>query len=137
MAEAVEFLHALAQALAVVALYPPSHATRRGALDNVYQRLLDLFAVEKRPIFSFLGDEVVLGKQPLRELRDWEWSNRLAGIGMQRLEFDSSIPISIEELDALLDDIVARLTGRRQGIGIAEVVPGSAGGCLDSHFPWQ
>ena len=112
MAEGVEFLHALAQALAVVALYPPNHATRRGALDNVYQRLLDLFAVNKRPIFSFLGDEVVLGKQPLRELRDWEWSSRLAGIGMQRLEFDSSIPISLEELDALLDDIVARLTHR-------------------------
>ncbi len=112
MAEAVEFLHALAQALAVVALYPPNHATRRGALDNVYQRLLDLFSVDKRPIFSFLGDEVVLGKQPLRELRDWEWSSRLAGIGMQRLEFDSSIPISVEELDALLDDIVARLTLR-------------------------
>ena len=112
MAEAVEFLHALAQALAVVALYPPNHATRRGALDNVYQRLLDLFAVDKRPIFSFLGDEVVLGKQPLRELRDWEWSSRLAGIGMQRLEFDSSIPISLEELDALLDGIVARLTHR-------------------------
>ena len=112
MAEGVEFLHALAQALAVVALYPPNHATRRGALDNVYQRLLDLFAVDKRPIFSFLGDEVVLGKQPLRELRDWEWSSRLAGIGMQRLEFDSSIPISLEELDALLDNIVARLTLR-------------------------
>ena len=112
MAEAVEFLHALAQALAVVALYPPNHATRRGALDNVYQRLLDLFAVDKRPIFSFLGDEVVLGKQPLRELRDWEWSSRLAGIGMQRLEFDASIPISLEELDALLDGIVARLTLR-------------------------
>ena len=112
MAEAVEFLHALAQALAVVALYPPNHTTRRGALDNVYQRLLDLFAVDKRPIFSFLGDEVVLGKQPLRERRDWEWSSRLTGIGMQRLEFDSSIPISLEELDALLDGVVARLTHR-------------------------
>ena len=112
MAEGVEFLHALAQALAVVAMYPPGHATRRRALDNTYQRLLDLFAVDERPIFSFLGDEVVLGKQALRELRDWEWSSRLAGIGMQRLEFDSSIPISLEELDALLDEIVARLTPR-------------------------
>ena len=74
--------------------------------------MLDLFAVNERPIFSFLGDEVVLGKQALRELRDWEWSSRLAGIGMQRLEFDSSIPISLEELDALLDEIVARLTPR-------------------------
>ena len=112
MLEGVEFLHAFAQALAVVALYPPNHARRRVALDDVYQRLLDLFAVDERPVFSFLGDEVVLGKQPLREMRDWEWSDRLAGIGMQRLEFDSSIPISLEELDALLDDIVARLTLR-------------------------
>ena len=119
MSEAVEFLHALAQALAVVALYPPGHARREGALADAYQRLLDLLAVDKRPIFSFLGDEVVLGKQPLREMRDWEWSGRLAGIGMQRLEFDSSIPISLEELDALLDDIVARLTLRPTGSAAA------------------
>ena len=119
MVEGVEFLHALAQAIAVVALYPPNHATRRHALDDAYQRLLDLFAVNKRPIFSFLGDEVVLGKHPLRELRDWEWSGRLAGIGMQRLEFDSSIPISLEELDALLDDIVARLTLRPRDSSLA------------------
>lgn len=112
MSEAVEFLHALARALAVVALYPPRHARRQAALDDVYQRLLDLLAVDKRPVFSFLGDEVVLGKRPLREMRNWEWSGRLAGIGMQRLEFDSSIPISLEELDELLDDIVARLTLR-------------------------
>ena len=120
MSEAVEFLQALAQALAVVALYPPGHLTRRRALDNAYQRLQDLLAVEKRPIFSFLGDEVILGKQPLREMRDWEWSGRLAGIGMQRLEFDSSIPISLEELDALLDDIVARLTLRSPGSSAAQ-----------------
>ena len=49
MSEAVEFLQALAQALAVVALYPPNHATRRHALDHAYQRLLDLFVVDKRP----------------------------------------------------------------------------------------
>jgi hypothetical protein len=120
VAEGVEFLHALAQALAVVAMYPPGHTTRRRALDNTYQRLLDLFAVDKRPIFSFLGDEVVLGKRALRELRDWEWSSRLAGIGMQRLEFDSSIPISLEELDALLDEIVARLTLRPTGSSAAD-----------------
>ena len=113
MSEAVEFLHSLARALAVVALYPSGHARREGALEDAYQRLLDLLEVDKRPIFSFLGDEVVLGKQPLREMRDWEWSGRLAGIGMQRLEFDSSVPISLDELDGLLDDIVARLTLRQ------------------------
>ena len=112
VAEGVEFLQALAQALAVVALYPPGHTTRLRALDSAYQRLVDLFAVNGRPIFSFLGDDVILGNQPLRALRDWEWSSRLAGIGMQRLEFDSSIPISVEELDAFLDNIVGRLTLR-------------------------
>ena len=82
--------------------------------------------MDERPVFSFLGDEVVLGKQPLREMRDWEWSGRLAGIGMQRLEFDSSVPISIEELDALLDDIVARLTLRPTSSSVArqEMVTG-------------
>ncbi len=119
MAEGVEFLQALAQALAVVALYPPGHTTRLRALDSTYQKLLDLFAVNKRPVFSFLGDEVVLGNRPLRELRNWEWSNRLAGIGIQRLEFDSTIPISLEELDALLDHIVARLTLRPTDSSVA------------------
>ena len=119
MAEGVEFLHALAQALAVVALYPLDHSARRHALDNAYGRLLDLFAVNKRPIFSFLGEEVVLGKQPLREMRDWEWSGRLAGVGMQRLEFDASIPISVEELNTLLDDIVGRLTHRPTNSSVA------------------
>ncbi len=112
MTEGVEFLRAFAQALSAVALYPPGHTTRQRALGNTYQRLVDLFAVNKRPTFSFLGDEVVLGKQPLREMRDWEWSSRLAGIGMQRLEFNSSIPISLGELDALLENIVGRLTLR-------------------------
>jgi len=119
VAEGVEFLHALAQALAVVALYPPGHTNRLRALDSTYQKLLDLFAVNERPVFSFLGDEVVLGNRPLRELRDWEWSNRLAGIGMQRLEFDSNIAISVEELDALLDHIVARLTLRPTDSSVA------------------
>ena len=119
VAEGVDFLHALAQALAVVALYPPGHATRLRALDSTYQKLVDLFAVNERPVFSFLGDEVVLGNRPLRELRDWEWSSRLAGIGMQRLEFDSNIAISVEELDALLDHIIARLTLRPTDSSVA------------------
>ena len=115
MSEAVDFLQTFARALAVVALYPSDHVTRRSALDATYRRLQDLFAVEKRPIFSFLGDEVVMGAIPLRELRDWEWGGRLAGIGMQRLEFDSSVLISVEELDALMDRIVSRLTLRPTG----------------------
>lgn len=112
MNEAVEFLMKFARALSIVGLYPPSHTTRQGALDDTYQCLQDLFEVDKHPIFSFLGDEVVLGTQPLRELRDWEWSSRLAAIGMQRLEFDSNVPITPDELDSLMDKIVSRFTVR-------------------------
>ena len=40
--------------------------------------LLDLQTHDARPEFSFLGDEVVYGQHPLREMRDWEWAARLA-----------------------------------------------------------
>ena len=52
-------------------------------------------------------------------MRDWEWSGRVAGVGMQRLEFDASIPISVEELNTLLDDIVGRLTHRPTNSSVA------------------
>ena len=112
MVEASRFLHAFAQALSAVWLYPAGHRSRQRALDEVFRHLQDLLAKNPRPSFSFLGSEVVLGKVPLREMRNWEWSSRLAGIGMQRLEFDANIPIPVEELEVLLDDIVGRL-GRR------------------------
>ena len=59
------------------------------------------------PSYSFLGEEVVYGTIPLREMRGWEWSVRLSEIGLQRLEFDQTA--TRDDLEYLLDDTLARL----------------------------
>ncbi len=73
----------------------------------MYGRLADLLQHDPRPIFSFLGDEVVHSERPLRELREWPWSGRLASIGVQRLELDRTV--TREDLESFLDQILERL----------------------------
>ncbi len=109
-AQAVTFLTALAQSLSALGLYPEGHQSRERALDTVYQRLLDLVAVDPAPSFLFLGDEVAYRNRPLPELRDWGWSSRFVGIGVQRLEIDPSA--TRDELEDLLDEVLARLNLR-------------------------
>jgi putative nucleotidyltransferase with HDIG domain len=105
---AVQFLHGFAQALSTLALYPDGHTSRERAVDLVYERLGELLTEQKRPTFSFLGgDEVVYNDLPLREMRQWDWSRRLAEIGVQRLQFDSTV--LREELEEFLDLVLARL----------------------------
>jgi len=106
---APQFLHGLAQALSTLALYPEGHTSRERALDTVFGRLQDLLAEHKRPVFSFLGgDEVVYNDLPLREMRTWDWSRRLAEVGIQRLQFDQSV--IREDLEEFLDMVLARMT---------------------------
>ena len=64
-------------------------ATRRVSVrsDSAFRELQDLQASTPNPLFTFLGDEIVFGRLPLRELRGWDWSQRLAQAGIQRLEF--------------------------------------------------
>ncbi len=107
MSASVAFLHGLAQALSALALYPEGHAARERALDAVYQKLRDLLAEAPAPTFSFLGDEVVYQDRPLRDLRAWDWSRRLAEIGIQRLRFDASV--TRDELEEFLDLVNARI----------------------------
>ncbi|MFQ6045107.1 MAG: HD-GYP domain-containing protein [Gemmatimonadales bacterium] len=119
MSNAIQFLTAFAQGLSAMSLYPEGHSSREGALDTVYEKLLDLLAEDTTPVFSFLGDEVVYGTRPLRELRDWDWGVRLAGIGVQRLQFDRTT--TREDLEQFLDELLARLTLR--AIDTAEARP--------------
>jgi putative nucleotidyltransferase with HDIG domain len=72
--------------------------------------LRDLLAEDHHVVFSFLGDEVVYGHLPLRELRGWEWAYRLANVGIQRLQFDETA--TREELETFLGEALARLTLR-------------------------
>jgi putative nucleotidyltransferase with HDIG domain len=108
MSEPVVFLTAFAQALATMTLYAEGHPARERAIDAAYRELQDLQATTPHPLFTFLGDEIVFGRLPLRELRAWDWSQRLAQAGIQRLEFADSV--SREEFEGFLDELLARLT---------------------------
>ena len=108
MSDPVRFLTSFTQAVATMALYGPSHPARGRAVDVAYRLLRDLQAHDARPEFSFLGDEVVYGQHPLREMRDWEWASRLAEAGVQRLEFAADV--SRDDFEAFLEEIVVRLT---------------------------
>lgn len=102
------FLNAFAQALAAMALYRDSHPARERALDVAYRQIQDLQTDVQRPLFTFLGDEVVFGRLPLRELKAWDWGKRLAQAGIQRLEFEERV--SREDFEGFLEEVLARLT---------------------------
>ena len=108
MSEARQFLGSFAQAIAAMALYREGHPARERAIDTAYQKLLDLKAADPRPLFTFLGEEVLYGQRPLRDLHSWDWSRRLAEAGVQRLEFEGDA--SREEFLDFLDEVMARVT---------------------------
>ena len=106
--DVTRFLASLAQTLSTMSLYKPGHPARERVIDRTFGLLQDLLADNPHPDFSFLGDEVVYGRTSLRELRDWEWSKRFAGMGIQRLEFDPEV--TREDFVAFLEDVFARAT---------------------------
>jgi len=114
--EATLFLTSFAQALAASTLYREGHPARERAVDAAYQALLDLLASIPRPVFTFLGDEIVCGHQPLHDLRAWDWGIRLSNAGVQRLEFDSDV--TRDDFEGFVDEVLARLT--LQAIGSSE-----------------
>ena len=108
MSDPSRFLASLAQALSTMSLYPEGHPSREGVVDVAYGHLQALQQVDRRVSFSFLGDDVVFGDRPLRELRGWDWSNRLAGAGVQRIEFETEV--TREEFESFLTQLLAKLT---------------------------
>jgi putative nucleotidyltransferase with HDIG domain len=108
MSEPARFLTALAQALSTMSLYPDGHPAREGVVDSAFAGLEALQRIDRRVSFSFLGDDVVFGDRPLRELRGWDWGNRLAEAGIQRIEFETEV--NREEFGRFLAQMLARLT---------------------------
>jgi putative nucleotidyltransferase with HDIG domain len=106
-ADPAAFLHALAQALSVMALYPSGHPSRERAIDQAYQHAEALAAGERRP-FTFMEDDVVYGRERLRELKGWDYASRLVGAGIQRLEFERAV--TRDEFEEFLQEVFARLT---------------------------
>jgi putative nucleotidyltransferase with HDIG domain len=108
MSEPASFLNAFAHALAVMTLYPEGHPSRESAIDASYQDLSDLTTPGQRPSFTFLEDEVIYGREQLRDLKGWQWGRRLTAAGVQRLEFERQM--SRDEFESFLQEILARLT---------------------------
>jgi putative nucleotidyltransferase with HDIG domain len=108
MSDPVRFLNAFAHALAVMTLYPEGHPSRDKAVDAAYEELDGLaIAGEHPPAFTFLEDEVVFGRERLRELKSWDWGKRLVAAGIERLEFERKV--SRDEFDGFLQEVLGRL----------------------------
>jgi putative nucleotidyltransferase with HDIG domain len=111
MADPVAFLYSLAQTLSVMALYPPGHPSRERAVDLACEQAEALARDDRRP-FTFLEDEVIYGRDRLRELKGWDYATRLVAAGVQRLEFERAL--TREEFDEFLDELFSRLNPSAQ-----------------------
>lgn len=122
MSAQTQFLHSLAHALSAMTLYTPKHPACITAVDSCWSHLLELRKREEEQVFSFLPETVIAGALPLHDLYGWQWSGRLAEIGVQRLEFISGV--TRDSLAGFLDDVNGALlgggetkdTGARRGI---------------------
>jgi putative nucleotidyltransferase with HDIG domain len=107
VSDPVRFLNAFAQALGVMTLYPDGHPSRERAVDAAFGELHGLTIGGTHPSFTFLDDEVVFGRERLRELKSWDWGKRLVAAGVQRLEFEREV--SRDEFEGFLQEMLARL----------------------------
>jgi HD-GYP domain-containing protein (c-di-GMP phosphodiesterase class II) len=115
--DAFKFLTAIGQALATATLYTPGHPARERSVDQAYEALNRLLETDPKPRFSFLDGDVVYGPQVLRQLKGWDWGDRLAKVQVQRMEFQAPVPR--EEFGEFLLDLCQRLA--QQAIDTAEV----------------
>jgi putative nucleotidyltransferase with HDIG domain len=106
MADPAAFLYSLAQALSVMALYPAGHPSRERAIDLAYQHAEALSSGDRRP-FTFLEDDVVYGRDRLRDLKGWDYAAKLVNAGIQRLEFERAM--TRDEFDEFLQELFLRL----------------------------
>jgi putative nucleotidyltransferase with HDIG domain len=103
----VKFLSSLAQSLSTMMLYPREHPTWARAVDASYQHLAELQTENPLPQFSFIGTDVIYGQAPMHDMKDWPWAEKLAGVGVQRLEF--GVGVDREEYEEFLADVLKRI----------------------------
>jgi putative nucleotidyltransferase with HDIG domain len=140
--QAARFLSSLGRALSTAALYRGGHPTFERAVDGAFRDLDSLLAAVPTATFTFLGASVLFGDLPLVDRRGWEWSDKLAEAGVQRVEF--ARPATRDEFERFLAEVSDRLGGRREPAGAA-VAPhsirfgavGLRGGEIlaESHLP--
>jgi hypothetical protein len=106
--EPIRFLNAFGKSLAAMALYAPAHPARAKANGAALEIIQKLQKQENEVKFSFLGEEVIYQNKTLKELRDWEWSDRFTKGGIQRLEFVDAV--TKEEFEDFLHEVMAMIT---------------------------
>jgi putative nucleotidyltransferase with HDIG domain len=108
MSDPVRFLNAFAHSLGVMTLYPEGHPSREKAVDSAFDELNGLtLPGGQLPAFTFLEDEVVFGRERLRELKSWDWGKRLIAAGIQRMEFERQV--TRDEFDSFLQEVLGRM----------------------------
>jgi putative nucleotidyltransferase with HDIG domain len=107
----------MGQVMATMNLYNEGHPARQRALHQSHESLLGLLESDPECRFSFLSGEVVFGNRVPRELKDWEWSARLSGIGIERLEFVP--PVTFSDFERFVTTVYDRLKGEAQSALLA------------------
>lgn len=108
MNDASRFLVSVGQALAKMTLYAEGHPARAHAAEASFELLRQLRKTDPRPVFSFVGREAIFQRSALRELGDWDWSERLSAAGVQRLEFEGDV--TPEDFRAFLEEVANRVS---------------------------
>ena len=103
----VKFLSSLAQSLSTMMLYPREHPTWGRAVDASFQHLVELQKENPLPQFSFIGTDVIYGQAPMHDMKDWPWAEKLAVVGVQRLEF--GVGVDREEYEEFLAEVLSRI----------------------------
>lgn len=102
------FLVSVGQALAKMTLYAEGHPARKQAGQTSFELLRQLRRTDARPVFSFVGREAIYQRSALRDLGDWDWSERLSAAGVQRLEFEGDV--TPEDFLAFLEEVAKRVS---------------------------
>ncbi|MEZ4413613.1 MAG: HD domain-containing protein [Gemmatimonadales bacterium] len=109
MSSPVKFLTSLGQVMATMGLYNEGHPARERVLDDSFQELQDILADTEKLKFSFIGGDVVFERRVVRELKEWDWATRLAGLGIERLEIDGTV--TRQDYEQFLRDTFQRSRG--------------------------
>ena len=110
MSAVIRFLTVLGQALATMSLYGDEHPSRHAVLARTHESMLRMLSEYGTLRLSLIDGDIVLGTRVLSELKGWEWSTRLADVGIQRIEIDAAQPPNGEDLQNLLAALRVRLT---------------------------
>ena len=105
----IRFLTVLGQALATMSLYGDDHPSRHAVLARTHESLLLMLSESGSLKLSLIDGDIVMGTRVLTELKGWEWSSRLASVGIQRIEMNAANPPTGEDLQNFLAALRVRL----------------------------